>query len=154
MLKLHLGCGPDYKEGYTNVDIRAEVRADLHADVRQLPLEDAAVDEILARNILEHFPAAETVSVLQEWRRVLRPDGVLTIIVPDIHYWTQQYLNHIIKSDDFVYRMYGGQTSSHDFHYTGFDDPLIRQFCLDAGFGQSNILVNSYADALHCIARK
>lgn len=154
MLKLHLGCGPDYKDGYTNVDIRKEVRADLHADVRKLSLEDATVDEILARNILEHFPIAETVTILGEWRRILKPDGVLMIIVPDIRYWSQQYLNKIIKSDDFVYRMYGGQTSPYDIHYTGFDDSLIRQYCLDAGFEDGKIFVTSYADALHCIAHK
>lgn len=154
MLKLHLGCGPDYKDGYTNVDIRKEVRADLHADVRKLPLEDASADEILARNILEHFPIAETVTILGEWRRILKPGGVLMVIVPDIRYWSQQYLNKIIKSDDFIYRMYGGQTSPYDIHYTGFDDSLIRQYCLDAGFEDGKIHVTSHADALHCIAHK
>lgn len=84
-VKLNLGAGDDRRDGYVNVDLRADV-ADVVCDVRKLEhWGDATVDEILAEDLLEHFPAGETNVILEEWARALKPGGTLTVKVPNLY---------------------------------------------------------------------
>ena len=54
-MKLHLGCGNDYKKGYINCDISPEVKYDKIVDLeKKLPFEDDSVEEVLAEHVFEH----------------------------------------------------------------------------------------------------
>lgn len=81
---LNIGCGPDYVEGWTNLDGDQSVKADVHYDINKgLPFKDNSFDVILASHILEHIP--NLVELQKEFNRVLRrPHGRAFIIVP--HY--------------------------------------------------------------------
>ena len=80
MERLNLGCWNDYREGWTNVDMAppADVVCDL--SVVPWPFADESYDEILAADILEHLP--DFTAFMNECHRVLRPGGVLEVIVP------------------------------------------------------------------------
>lgn len=82
-MRLNLGAGKDYRPGWTNVDYYFEP-ADMKFDLSkfQYPIEKDSVDEIFASHILEHLP--DTVAAIEEWWRILKPGGKLTIRVP--HY--------------------------------------------------------------------
>ena len=82
ILKLHLGCGPTKLEGWVNIDFDPDLNPDVVADVRNLPYEEDSVEEIYASHLLEHFGYEEP--VLEEWHRVLKPGGNITVIVPDV----------------------------------------------------------------------
>jgi SAM-dependent methyltransferase len=56
-------------------------RADFLADASALPLADATLDYLCSSHVLEHL--ADPLGALHEWHRVLRPGGVLYLIVPD-----------------------------------------------------------------------
>ena len=70
-MKLHLGCGKRYLEGYIHVDI-AEFE---HIDY-QLPIDDLSTfkdntaEEIYASHVLEYFDRNDVINVLTEWKRV------------------------------------------------------------------------------------
>ena len=51
----------------------------MQGDLRRLPLRDAAVDAVWSSAALLHVPREQTVSTLQEWRRVTRTGGVLAL---------------------------------------------------------------------------
>lgn len=53
------------------------------ADAHVLPYENGSFDHVFSSNLLEHFPADETTAVLTEWARVLKPGGLLELVVPD-----------------------------------------------------------------------
>lgn len=53
--------------------------ATVAADGEQLPLADASVGTVLARDVLEHI---DDVAALRECARVLRPGGLLVVLVP------------------------------------------------------------------------
>lgn len=56
-IKINLGCGKDYREGWINVDFNKEVKADIYADfTSKLPLKNNYADLVLLDNILEHIP--------------------------------------------------------------------------------------------------
>lgn len=82
MIKLNLGCGPQLMKGFVNVDSSEEEKPDVVADVVKLPYEDDSVDEIFASHILEHIDWR--VPALEEWHRVLKPGGLITVCVPDL----------------------------------------------------------------------
>jgi SAM-dependent methyltransferase len=101
-MKLHLGCGVDWRAGYLNVDCspfaelaewaRREGRLMvllpgeefLQHDLREpWPWTDASAEEIVCNQTLEHFADAELPGVLAEARRVIQPGAVFSGTVPD-----------------------------------------------------------------------
>jgi len=78
-MRLNLGCGNKKIDGFIGVDIKD---ADVVADIRKLPYEDNSVDEIMAIHVCEHFYKHEILSVLKEWKRVLKPDGIMVLELP------------------------------------------------------------------------
>ena len=84
MLKLNLGCGRKYLEGYINVDSALNLKKDLELDLEtsRFPYEDNTVDEIRAYDLLEHIKNLR--HLLNECWRVLKPLGIFDIAVPDV----------------------------------------------------------------------
>jgi len=78
-MKLHLGCGQEYKKGWLNVDSNKSLKADLHYDLNfgHWPFKDNSVDEIYACAALEHM--ADVGHFMHECYRILRRGGVLVI---------------------------------------------------------------------------
>jgi len=78
-MKLNLGCCDSHMPGYVNVDRMqpADVVTDLS---KPWPWEDNSVDEIVARDIIEHLP--DKILTMNEIWRVLKPGGVAKILVP------------------------------------------------------------------------
>ena len=82
---LNAGSGDHYVDGWVNLDIDSEIKADVHADLCAIPLPDASCGRILCSHVLEHIDYREQVPrVLAEFRRVLAPGGQLCILGPDI----------------------------------------------------------------------
>jgi ubiquinone/menaquinone biosynthesis C-methylase UbiE len=49
-------------------------------DATKLDYADSSVDRLIATHVLEHLP--NPVDVLKEWNRVVRPGGVISIVLP------------------------------------------------------------------------
>jgi predicted SAM-dependent methyltransferase len=82
-LRLHLGCGTLYKDGWVNVDL-AGTRVDLRWDLsRPLPFPPRSVDAIFHEHLLEHLTYCEGVELHRRCLELLRPGGVLRVGVPD-----------------------------------------------------------------------
>lgn len=83
-LRLHLGCGPDLKAGWVNID-PFYADADLTLDLREpLPLEADSVQVIHSEHFLEHMGYPNPVRrLLAECLRVLEPGGLFSVGVPD-----------------------------------------------------------------------
>ncbi len=84
MKKLNLGCGLDYKEGFTNVDfcVGDSFKFDIKHDLEKFPypFEDNEFDYILMDNVLEHLE--DTIKVLEELHRISKPNAKIEIYVP------------------------------------------------------------------------
>lgn len=84
-LKLHLGCGPDKREGWVNVDVNEQFAPDLVADAHSLPtLPDGSCAAIEACHLFEHLTPTQAKAALTEWRRLLAPGGELLLELPDL----------------------------------------------------------------------
>jgi ubiquinone/menaquinone biosynthesis C-methylase UbiE len=87
---LHLGAGATRLAGWTNIDIHpADVSWNL---ARALPFEDGSVDFIYSAHTFEHlvYPD-EAHRHLRELCRVLAPDGVVRLVVPDLEALARAY---------------------------------------------------------------
>jgi hypothetical protein len=58
-----------------------QCHADYYGDACHLPFHDHSLDYVAASHVLEHV--ANPVVALAEWYRVLRPGGIIYLIVPD-----------------------------------------------------------------------
>lgn len=82
-VRLNLGAGNKRIEGWTSVDLSGE--PDVVADIRELPFADGYADEVMAIHVLEHLYRWDAEAALLEWRRVLKPGGLLILELPDLH---------------------------------------------------------------------
>jgi predicted SAM-dependent methyltransferase len=91
-LRLHLGSGGQPKEGWVNVDLFAE-SADVHLDVREdLPFSDNSAAFVYSEHLFEHLDyPVDAQHLLAEIRRVLKPGGILSMVVPHFGKALQAY---------------------------------------------------------------
>ena len=90
---LNVGCGPNpiATEDWFNID-GFDKRADLLCDAaRKLPFSDNRFEGIFAEHIFEHFTPRQARVFLSECRRILRPGGVLRLIVPDGELYVRRF---------------------------------------------------------------
>ncbi len=91
-MKLHLGCGGTYLDGYINIDFPTSektimrVRADVYQDVSTLDYPENSIEEIRSHHLFEHFDRVDALKTLLKWRRWLKPGGKLIIETPDF-FW-------------------------------------------------------------------
>jgi SAM-dependent methyltransferase len=67
---------------YVSADLR-QPDAGQHIDATRIPYPDGSFDVVIANHVLEHIP--EDRKALAEFARVLRPDGLLLLAVPQNH---------------------------------------------------------------------
>jgi predicted SAM-dependent methyltransferase len=105
VLKLHLGCGDVYFDGWVNIDRESE-KADVKLDLRStLPYDNDSVDFIYSEHVIEHLTVQEGIRVLSECHRVLKSGGVVRIATPDLNYVIFRYL-FFWKRQDWI-KTYG-----------------------------------------------
>jgi predicted SAM-dependent methyltransferase len=82
-LLLHLGSGTQSKDGWVNVDLAGDP-VDLAWNLaRPLPLPPGCVHGVFSEHVLEHLPFEAGLGLLRQAHRVLRPGGIVRIVVPD-----------------------------------------------------------------------
>jgi predicted SAM-dependent methyltransferase len=135
-LRLHIGCGALYKEGWVNVDL-AGTRVDLPWDLsRPLPFPPASVDAIFHEHLLEHLSYAEGVELHRHCLELLRPGGVLRIGVPDAGAALQAYaMAGGGDSGQWPTAMARVASLTYDSgHRAIYDAETLELSCLAAGF--------------------
>lgn len=133
-MKLHLGCFNKKIHGFINVDIREDVSPDAVDDVFTLyTFPDNYAELIYACHVLEHASREDAKMALKNWYRVLKPNGILRIAVPDMakHFAHYFYYGNL---DILNSALWGSQRHEYDFHYHGWDEKTIKRDLEAAGF--------------------
>lgn len=96
---LNLGCGRRFHPVWTNIDFISTDRSVIAHNLNQgIPFPNAAFDVVYHSHVLEHFPKTAANNFLQECYRVLRPQGVLRVVVPDLEQIARTYLVALEKA--------------------------------------------------------
>jgi predicted SAM-dependent methyltransferase len=136
-IKIHLGCGwRNFGKDWVHVDDGDYEHLDIKCDVKKLPLEDNYCDLIYASHVIEYFDREEINEVLKEWNRVLKPNGVLRLAVPDFEVMSKLYTNKKLKLENILGPMYGKMDmgSVKIYHKTVYDFVGLENILLNNNF--------------------
>ncbi|MDR2855885.1 MAG: methyltransferase domain-containing protein [Methanomicrobiales archaeon] len=89
---LNLGCGTRYHKDLINIDTFGNHDIIPWNLAKKLPIPDASVDVIYSSHVLEHLTPDDTRRHLQECHRILKPKGIIRIVVPDLEKIARTYL--------------------------------------------------------------
>ncbi|MBN1288977.1 MAG: class I SAM-dependent methyltransferase, partial [Actinobacteria bacterium] len=80
--KGHIATGVDIYEDAVKLAIKNTMGCDVvRCDAIELPFEDSSFDRILSHHVLEHLH--DLPKALLEWRRVLKPGGIIAVCTPN-----------------------------------------------------------------------
>jgi predicted SAM-dependent methyltransferase len=132
LLKLDIGSGQRHgDDGWIGVDSFSD--ADCKASMWELPYPEGTIDEIFSSHALEHVPKKMVLPTLQEWFRVLKPGGKLTLRVPDLEWCCTHWLTHQTTGWDMDV-LFGNQNHEGEFHKTGFNYVIIVNYLSQCGY--------------------
>ena len=144
--RMNWGCGSHPVPGWINSDQKSGAGIDLSCDIRNgLPLPNDSIGYIVSIHALEEVPYPDIVIVLQERRRVLEPNGVLRLSLPDLEKGIEAYLqkdrDYFLIPDDEV-KSIGGklivQLIWYGYSRTLFTYDFIEELLFKAEFRYVN----------------
>lgn len=134
MIRLNLGCGNNYKEGWVNVDIRGteyDVKHDL--DTFPYPFDDNSADFILMQDVLEHLK--EPVKAIHELHRIIKPKGIIQIRVP--HYHSHELARDITHRRGFTLESFDVFTDTpYPYRHSDIKFKIIRRELIPTMWGR------------------
>ena len=157
---LHVGCGPVKKSqipGFKENDW-AEIRFDIDKNVNpdsegtltdMSQVETGSVDAIYSSHNIEHVYPHEVPIVLNEFYRVLKADGMVVVVCPDLQSVSKEIVNdrlydplyttsesHPISPIDILYgwRLPISQGNEYMAHKSGFTYTALSKVFDEAGF--------------------
>ena len=155
-VKLDIGSGdhPYDPVRYISVDAFND-KAEVKAEMWDLPYKDGEIDEIYASHCLEHAAIAKVPETLKEWHRVLKPAGRCIIQVPNMDYIAKYWLTGPDRPWAEA-MLFGLQTHDGEFHKSAFTAAIIKADCEAAGFEVKRVEVrwNYNQETLQCVCVK
>ena len=165
---LDLGCGTNpHKMANIVMDLNPiinELPGDIEKHVYDLnklpyPFDNCTIDEIHCTQVLEHLKI-HTFEFIQECYRILKPNGILHLNLPNAFYITARLR--------FLFGRYVNDTSFHPFHvklfkpshfkqhlrYVGFSPKFRRSTRLWFLLGLENLWRDLFARGIYIAARK
>ena len=93
---LNLGCGAHYHADWVNIDVAPSDESVFRHDLLEpLPIDDASCDAVYHSHVLEHLHREAAPVFLSECFRVLKPGGVVRVVVPDLETIARLYLSNL-----------------------------------------------------------
>lgn len=142
-MKLNVGCGTDYREGFVNIDGSTKLKRvdkiiDISSDTLLNHFRLGEVTYILANDIIEHHYHWEAVKILTDFYKLLGKDGKVEIRVPDaariISSWR-------IPMERKLTLLYGGQDipQKTDLEMDNSRKDFPQYFCHKYGWTKENM---------------
>jgi predicted SAM-dependent methyltransferase len=146
MKYLNLGCGSHYstEKEWTNLDFISSGEGVIaHNLLSGIPFEDNSFDLVYHSHVLEHFSKQDGENFIKECLRVLKPNSILRIAIPDLEQIARLYIkfleqglnepeNDMIKAnyDWMLIEMYDQTVRNHSGGNMGkylFQDTIVNE---------------------------
>lgn len=125
MKLLNIGCGGTFHPSWINIDIESYYPEVQSYDLRKgLPFPDAYFDACYSSHVLEHLTPGEAKNLLAEKSRVLKSQGIIRIVVPDLEQIVHNYLKTLEEVETGVIEA----ESNYDWMMLELYDQTVRDF--------------------------
>tara|TARA_R100000008_G_scaffold40649_1_gene23322 strand:+ start:2991 stop:3533 length:543 start_codon:yes stop_codon:yes gene_type:complete len=131
MMRLHLGCGwRNFGKDWIHIDAGTYEHLDYHSITDLSQFDDDSIDLIYASHVVEYFDRDEFSEVLKEWHRVLKPQAILRLAVPDFDALAMLYISGEIQLDNVLGPLYGKMSMGNEtiYHKTVYDFKSMKAF--------------------------
>jgi predicted SAM-dependent methyltransferase len=92
MNKLNVGCGTKFHPDWVNVDmVSYSPKVQVVNLTKGIPFPDNSFDVVYHSQVLEHIPKEKAEDFIRECYRVLKPNGVMRVVVPDLENIVDEY---------------------------------------------------------------
>ncbi len=131
---IHIGCGDIASSEFINVDIRPGPHVHYVREASDLSVfPDDHADLIYACHLLEHIGPPDVPKALWEWKRVLKPGGILRLSVPDFDRVIAMYEACGRDIESIRGPLMGGW-GPYKAHAMVFNAGYLRKALMDIGF--------------------
>jgi predicted SAM-dependent methyltransferase len=143
-MKLHLGCGEKYLDGYLNIDfpsdnhtVQSKSVADRHCDVISLSFPSGSIDEVRLHHLFEHFSRAQAMALLCRWTDWLEVGGKIHIETPD---WDASILTYISpftspdQKEQILRHLFGSHEASWAVHWDAWHKGRFKKVLEALGY--------------------
>jgi len=135
-VKINIGCGwRNFGEEWTHIDGGDYSHLD-HSDIFLKDYSDNSVDLIYSSHMIEYFDREEIIVLLEQWHRVLKPNGTLRIAVPDFTSMVELYTSDQIGLTNILGPLYGKMEMGDEviYHKTVYDFWDLSEVLTYCGF--------------------
>lgn len=95
---INLGCGTHFYQNWHNLDFVAMAEGvQAHNLLKGIPYPDFTFEAVYHSHVLEHFTKQDGEKLLAECYRILKPQGIIRVVVPDLEQIVRQYLHWLEK---------------------------------------------------------
>lgn len=148
-IKLNIGSGKRfYGDDWDHIDGAHYDHIKSH-DVSILPYEDNSVGYIFSSHLVAYFSREEIVPILNEWRRVLKPGGILRLATPDFDAIGRLIMLSGYSLSSFIGPLYGKMLMGDKeiYHKTTWNFNDISYLLYKIGF--NNVKKYNWQDTEH-----
>lgn len=134
-MKVHLGCGQRYLDGYVNIDfplsehtVQTNSVADRYADITALSFSRGEISEIRLHHVFEHFRRPVACGMIAAWNSWLKEGGTLRIEVPDLRAMAAVIANPIYSDRRRCVaerHLFGSHEADWAAHYEGYSRRIL-----------------------------
>jgi predicted SAM-dependent methyltransferase len=97
---INLGCGHHFHPEWVNVDFSCTGEGVISYDLRKgIPFPDESFTVVYTSHVLEHFSKTDAPIFLAECYRIMKPQGIIRVAVPDLEQIARLYLESLEKAD-------------------------------------------------------
>ena len=125
MKYLNIGCGEYFDSSWTNIDIISNSSMVIsHNILEGLPFLNYSLNVCYSSHVLEHLTQEQAKALLIECMRVLKSDGIIRLVVPDLEAIARNYLSTLERA------LTGNVESQADYEWMMLElfDQTVREF--------------------------
>ena len=99
MKLLNIACGDRYHIDWVNIDFHSTTKEVKKVNIlKSLPFNDETFDVVYSSHFIEHLDLEQAEFVMKESNRVLKKNGILRVVVPDLENLCREYLAILEKT--------------------------------------------------------
>ena len=141
-------------DGYINIDLDPLDSRVVKMDILDLQYDEGSVDEIVAKDILEHLPLNKAKEAVSHWGKFLKSGGQLFIQTTNFAKIIEAYRQGVWNISSLCYMLFAGRnwvsgnSQDADWHKSTYDIPTLTSWLESSGMRVIKFSEDNVDDAL------